>query len=158
MITTSFRLTDARNGKSAQVPVLASPSADVAPYIGREKKGHEGIKGTPLESYVGIVVHDHDRTFYRYGTGHQEGMQHNCRYLTGSCENEPERKWNRQIRDLIREMLHRRNSLSPEEELPPEEVSSFENDMTGSLRRPGKNTNTNRRTGITGKDTIRTCG
>lgn len=95
-------------------------------YIGREKKGHEGIKGTPLESYMGIVVHDHDRSFYRYGTGHQECMQHNCRYLTGSCENEPERKWNRQMRDLIREMLHWRNSLSEEEEISPETVSSFE--------------------------------
>lgn len=33
------------NGKSAQVLVLASPSADVALYIGREKKGHKGVEG-----------------------------------------------------------------------------------------------------------------
>lgn len=58
------------NGKSAQVLVLASPSADTALYIAREKKGHEGVKGTPLEKYVGIVVHDHDTTFYSYGAGH----------------------------------------------------------------------------------------
>ena len=36
-------------------------------YIGREKKGHEGVKGTPLEDCAGTVVHDHDRTFYSYG-------------------------------------------------------------------------------------------
>jgi len=48
------------NGESRQVLVLASPSTGAALYIGREKKGHEGIKGTPLEGYVGIVVHDHE--------------------------------------------------------------------------------------------------
>ncbi|WP_290087146.1 hypothetical protein, partial [Bacteroides caecimuris] len=36
------------NGHSAQVLILASPIADVALYIGREKKGHKGIEGTPL--------------------------------------------------------------------------------------------------------------
>ena len=40
------------NGGSAQVLVLASPQENVALYIGREKKGHEGVKGTPLEDYV----------------------------------------------------------------------------------------------------------
>jgi len=48
------------NGEGRQVLVLASPSTGAALYIGREKKGHEGIKGTPLEQYVGIVVHDHE--------------------------------------------------------------------------------------------------
>ena len=51
------------NGQSAQVLVLASPVNGAALYIGREKKGHEGVKGTPLEDYTGTVVHDHDRTF-----------------------------------------------------------------------------------------------
>ena len=78
------------------------------------RKGKERtrrIKGTPLENYVGIVVHDHDLTFYNYGEGHQECIQHDCRYLIGSKENEPEREWNHQMYDLIREMLHYRNSL-----------------------------------------------
>ena len=47
-------------GESRQVLVLASPSTGAALYLGREKKGHEGIKGTPLEGYVGITVHDHE--------------------------------------------------------------------------------------------------
>ncbi len=99
------------NGKSAQVLVLASPSADVALYIGKEKKGHEGIKGTPLENYVGTVVHDHDKTFYHYGTRHQECTQHDYRYLTGSEQNEPELKWNKSMHKLLREMLHYKNGL-----------------------------------------------
>ena len=119
--------TNARvNGSGAQVLVLASPSEDVALYIGREKKGHEGIKGTPLENYVGIVVHDHDLTFYNYGTGHQECIQHDCRYLIGSKENEPEREWNHQMYDLIREMLHYRNSLEGGDRPNPEKVREFE--------------------------------
>lgn len=72
------------NGQNAQVLVLASPLNGAALYIGREKKGHEGIKGTPLADYVGTVVHDHDRTFYSYGTRHQECTQHDCRYLIDS--------------------------------------------------------------------------
>ena len=114
------------NGKSAQVLILASATGDAAMYIGREKKGHEGIKGTPLEDYVGIVVHDHDRTFYRYGTKHQECTQHDCRYLIGSKENEPECTWNQLMHELFREMLHYRNGLGEKEELDPIKVAGFE--------------------------------
>ena len=64
------------NGKSAQILVLASPAADAALYIEREKKGHKGVKGTPLNNYAGIVVHDHDTTFYKYETNHQECTQY----------------------------------------------------------------------------------
>ena len=113
------------NGGSAQVLVLASPIDNAALYIGREKKGHEGIKGTPLENYVGTVVHDHDKTFYSYGTKHQECTQHDCRYLTGSEENEPDLEWNKEMHGLFREMLHYRNSLG-KEELDPAVVSEFE--------------------------------
>ena len=114
------------NGKSAQVLVLASPSENVALYIGREKKGHEGVKGTPLEDYVGIIVHDHDKTFYRYGTGHQECTQHDIRYLIGSGQNEPELTWNKQMLELFRRMLHYRNGLSEGDELDPCVVSGLE--------------------------------
>lgn len=114
------------NGKSAQVLVLASPSANAALYIGREKKGHKGVEGTPLENYAGTVVHDHDTTFYRYGTGHQECTQHDIRYLIGSLQNEPGLEWNKQMLGLFREMLHYRNSLKETESLSPSIVSGFE--------------------------------
>ena len=114
------------NGKSAQVLVLASPTADVALYIAKEKKGHEGVKGTPLEKYVGIVTHDHEITFYSYGTGHQECIQHNCRYLIGSIQNEPELNWNVQMHELFREMLHYRNGLGENDDLDEEKVREFE--------------------------------
>ena len=113
------------NGRSAQVLVLASPVNGAGLYIGREKKGHEGIKGTPLEYYVGTVVHDHDRTFYRYGTRHQECTQHDCRYLVGSKENEPALEWNHRMHALFQEMLHYRNGLG-EDEPDPVIVADFE--------------------------------
>lgn len=99
------------NGKGAQVLVLASPSENAALYIGREKKGHAGIRGTPLEDYAGTVVHDHDRTFYSNGTGHQECTQHDIRYLTGSILNKAELAWNVEMLSLFRKMLHYRNGL-----------------------------------------------
>lgn len=59
-------------------------------------------RGPPLEDYAGTVVHDHGKTFYIYGTGHQEYTQHDIRYLTGSIQNEPELTWNRQMLSLLR--------------------------------------------------------
>lgn len=106
--------------------MLASPSANAALYIGREKKGHKGVEGTPLENYAGTLVHDHDTAFYRCGTGHQECTQHDIRYLIGSLQNEPELEWNKQMLGLFREMLHYRNSLPETESLSPSIVSGFE--------------------------------
>ncbi len=113
------------NGGSAQVLILASPSANAALYIARESKGHKGIQGTLLENYMGTIVHDHDLTFYSYGQKHQECMQHNCRYLIGSEQNEPELTWNQKMHGLFREMLHYRNGLG-EDDLDPEAVEEFE--------------------------------
>lgn len=103
------------NGHGAQVLILASPAENVALYIGREKKGHKGVEGTPLEVYVGTIVHDHDKTFYKYGTKHQECTQHDCRYLIGSEQNEPELEWNKEMHGLFREILHYRNGLGDED-------------------------------------------
>ena len=41
-------------------------------YFFREHKGHEGLKGTPVEQYQQTLVHDHDKTYYNYGADHQE--------------------------------------------------------------------------------------
>ena len=114
------------NGKSAQVLICAAPDTAAALFIAREKKGHEGIKGTPVEVYQGTLVHDHDRTFYAYGSDHQECMQHNSRYLKGSEENEPELTWNQEMHTLVREMLHYRNGLGDDEDLDAQKVGGFE--------------------------------
>lgn len=118
--------TNARvNGESSYVFVCAVPDGGVL-YFARGKKGHDGIKGTVVEDYQGTLVHDHDVTFYKYGTGHQECLAHVLRYLKDSMDNEKDRTWNRQMHSLRQEMIHYRNGLSESEEPDPQTVSEFE--------------------------------
>jgi hypothetical protein len=108
--------TNARvNGQNVYVYVCAT--SDKAMYFAREHKGHKGVEKTPIEDYQGILVHDHDLTFYNYGGGHQECLAHVLRYLKDSMENESNLEWNKQMRGLIQEMIHHRNSLDLEK--PP---------------------------------------
>lgn len=125
------------NGGAKQVLILASPGKNVTLFVARDHKGHEGVKGTPLENYVGTIVHDHDTTFYSYGLAHQECMQHNIRYLIGSTENEPGREWNKEMLALVREMLHYHNKLGGEE-ADPETVAAFEKKYDEILEKAGK--------------------
>ena len=115
--------TNARvNGKSAQVAICTTPAVTL--YLAREHKGHRGVTGTPVEDYQGILVHDHDVTFYKYGSEHQECLSHVLRYLKNSIENEPNLKWNQGMLELIREMIHYRNGLT--EEPDPDHVNGLE--------------------------------
>lgn len=113
------------NGKSAYVFVCATTDGK-ALYFAREKKGHEGVKGTPTEDYQGILVHDHDRTFYNYGADHQECLAHILRYLKDSMDNESDRTWSKEMRSLIQEMIHYRNSLPPEVAPDALKISEYE--------------------------------
>jgi hypothetical protein len=112
------------NGKNVNVAVCATPQN--AAYFARENKGHKGIKDTPAELNPNTLVHDHDKTFYSYGRLHQECLVHILRYLLDSIQNEKNLTWSTLMRDLLREMIHYRNSLDPEEDLDPVKVSSFE--------------------------------
>lgn len=91
-----------------------------------EKKGHEGVKGTVAEDYQGILVHDHDITFYNYGEDHQECLAHVLRYLKSSIENEPDRTWNKKMHSLIQEMIHFRNKSQVPYTPETEKSSEFE--------------------------------
>lgn len=113
------------NGKGCQIYVCATTDGK-ALYFAREKKGHEGIKGTVTEDYQVILVHDHDRAFYHYGTDHQECLAHVLRYLKASVDNEPDRTWNKEMRSLVQEMVHFRNGIQPPGEPDPQKVSEFE--------------------------------
>ena len=112
------------NGKNVNVAICATPQE--AAYFAREHKGHEGMKDTPAELNPNILVHDHDRTFYSYGRLHQECLIHILRYLLDSIQNEKGLTWSTQMRELLREMIHYRNSLKPDEDLDPIKVEAFE--------------------------------
>ena len=118
--------TNAReNGQNCYVYVCATPDGK-ALYFAREKKGHEGVKGTVAEDYQGILVHDHELTFYNYGTEHQECLAHVLRYLKDSIENEPDRTWSKEMRSLVQEMIHFRKGFHPPQEPDQKKVSKFE--------------------------------
>jgi hypothetical protein len=112
------------NGKNVNVAICATPQE--AAYFAREHKGHEGIKNTPAELNLNTLVHDHDRTFYSYGRLHQECLIHILRYLLDSIQNETNLTWSTQMWELLREMIHYRNSLKPDEDLDPIKVGAFE--------------------------------
>lgn len=113
------------NGKSAYVFICATPDGE-AMYFGREKKGHEGVEGTVVEDYLGILIHDHESTFYNYGSDHQECLAHILRALKDSMENESDRTWNKQMHSLLREMIHYRKTLPPETNCEQEKIAEFE--------------------------------
>jgi hypothetical protein len=112
------------SGEGRQVLILAG--GDTTMLAARKSKGHKGIEGSALEGYVGCVVHDHDTTFYSYGTTHQECMQHNIRYLVGSIQNEPHLTWNVRMLALLREMLHWRNSCDFAKVPDPGVIADYE--------------------------------
>lgn len=99
------------NGSNNHVVVCSNGTATM--YFARESKGHAAVKGTPVETFGGILIHDHEACFYSYGSDHQECMVHIERYLKDSIENEKNLTWNRQMLELIQEMIHE-NNLAPE--------------------------------------------
>lgn len=90
------------NGKLKNV-VVCSDKKNLF-YAFRDKKGFEGLKGTPVELFVGLLSHDHDKTFFHYGSRHQSCNVHHLRYLLGSSENEPGLGWHTRMRSLLLEM------------------------------------------------------
>lgn len=111
--------------------VLVCANLIDALFLAREHKGFEGVKGSPIEDYQNALGHDHDKTFYNYGSRHQECMGHALRYLKGSMENEPGLTWNVRMRKLIQEMIHFWNGLDPgddrnPDEIDPDRVAEFE--------------------------------
>ena len=117
------------NGKKRNV-LVCSDGINVL-YLARMTKGHKAILGSPIETYLRTLVHDHELTFYKYGCNHQECLDHILRYLKDSMENEPNLKWSENMRELIREMIHFRKHLDLEDnehpnEVAPEKVAEFD--------------------------------
>ena len=109
-------------GSNNNVVVCSNGAATM--YFARENKGHAGVKGTPVETFGGILIHDHEACFYSYGSDHQECMVHIERYLRDSIENEKKLTWNKQMLELIQEMIHE-NNLAPEG-MADEKIAEFE--------------------------------
>ena len=111
------------NGTNNNVVVCSNGVATM--YFARESKGHAGVKGTPVETFGGILIHDHEACFYGYGSDHQECMVHIARHLSDSIENEQNLTWNRQMLALIQEMIHE-NNIAPQEGISDDKIAGFE--------------------------------
>ncbi len=111
------------NGSNHNVVVCSNGAATM--YFARENKGHAGVKGTPVETFGGILIHDHEACFYGYGSDHQECMVHIERHLKDSIENEKDLTWNKSMLELIREMIHE-NNLASADGIPDEKIAEFE--------------------------------
>lgn len=111
------------NGKQGTVIICATN--DEVLYQAREKKGYEGVKGSPVEVYQGALVSDHESTFLKYGTRHQECLAHVERYVRSSMENEPGLEWNTQMLKWIQKAIHRWKEIPEGEKLSQGELSEF---------------------------------
>lgn len=111
-------------GKQAAVIICTTP--DLVLYQAREKKGHEGVKGSPVELYRGTIISDHESTFQSYGTRHQECLVHVERYLRASIENEPGLEWNAEMLEWVKSAIHYWNEGKDGRGTQENRVSEFE--------------------------------
>ena len=84
---------------------VSSNGKDVL-YQFRRKKGDEGIKGTPVEEYLFVLIHDHDVTYFKYGGKHQKCEAHEARYVKDSMANEPDLEWNKLMDEHLKWIIH----------------------------------------------------
>jgi cell division protein FtsB len=76
---------------------------DAAYYLAAEKKGIEPLRLSPISSFGGTLIHDHDVSYYSFGGSHAECNAHILRYLKGVMENEPGITWAGMMRELLSE-------------------------------------------------------
>ena len=119
------------NGRQANVIITATP--DMMLYQGRGKKGHDGVKGSPVELYGGTLVSDHEAAIACHGTRHQECLAHVERYVRSSMENEPGLEWNGRMLKWIQGAIHYWNTVQngtpPDERMVAEFLGEYDRIM-----------------------------
>lgn len=94
-----------------QTSVIITAAGDTVMYQGRKKKGDEGIKGSPLELYEGMLVSDHEAAIIKHGSRHQECLSHLLRYAKSGIENEPEKTWHKKLAGWIKKSVSYWNNV-----------------------------------------------
>ena len=118
------------NGERKAVFVCANENQVL--YFFKEQKGHEGIKGTPVENYQRTLVHDHDKTYYNYGGSHQECLAHVLRYLKDSIDNEANLTWHKRIYHFLQTMIH---EVKEKREIGEEKGQEYEREYQNILKK-----------------------
>jgi hypothetical protein len=113
------------SGKNVFFHVFANSTNRI--YLANAHKGIAALTGSPIDDYVGILVHDHDRSYYHFGKDHQECNVHVLRYLKDVIENEPKLIWHKQMYELLLEMNNTRKGLIKEGKMcfSPEKIADF---------------------------------
>lgn len=111
------------NVNGTRKAVILCTNKEQVLYQHLNHKGHDGLSQTPVKNFEGTLVHDHDRTYYSYGSNHQECIAHVLRYLVGAMENEPHLTWHKQMHALLQKMIHirKRNKSG----IPSEKVKTL---------------------------------
>ena len=117
------------NGKNKQVLVCSNGESIL--YLFRDHKGHEGVKGSPVETYLGILIHDHDITFYSYGLKHQECIIHELRYLAEVLLYEKNLEWAKKMIEFYIKVL--RFTREERAKLTEEEIQKLKDEYLGIL-------------------------
>lgn len=110
----------------SQTAVMICAAGDTVLYQGRPKKGDEGVAGSPLEFYDGILVSDHEAALIKHGSKNQECMAHIKRYVMGSMENEKGLTWNRMMKEWIKDAAIYWNEIHDGGEETPEKVAELD--------------------------------
>lgn len=112
------------NGSQSAVMICAA--GDTVLYQGRPKKGDEGVEGSPLEFYDGILVSDHEAALIKHGSKNQECMAHIKRYVINSIENEKGLTWNTMMKEWIKDALSYWNDVHDGGKESAEKISGLE--------------------------------
>lgn len=109
----------------SQTSVMICAAGDTVLYQGRSKKGDEGVAGSPLEFYDGILISDHEAALIKHGSQNQECMAHIKRHLINSIENEKGLTWNTMMKEWIKDAVIYWNEIHDGGEEEPERAAGL---------------------------------
>lgn len=112
------------NGRQTSVMICAA--GDTVLYQGRPQKGDEGVAGSPLEFYDGILVSDHEAALIKHGSKNQECMAHIKRYIINSIENEKGLTWNTMMKEWIKDAVTYWNDIQDGGKEAPEKAAELD--------------------------------
>lgn len=110
----------------SQTSVMICAAGDTVLYQGRLKKGDEGVAGSPLEFYDGILVSDHESALIKHGSKNQECMAHIKRHIINSIENEKGLTWNTMMKEWIRDAVTYWNEIHDGGKEAPEKAAELD--------------------------------
>lgn len=121
------------NGKQAYI--RNQSTKDAVLYSAMSKKDIGSIKDKSiLDSYNGILIHDHETALYNFGTGHGECNVHLLRYLKKNTE-EAENKWSVKLAKLLTEMNNaRKDKLSKNSWFDMSEIEAYEKEYDNIIK------------------------